>query len=56
MHNQSSYIMCDQVNDLVPSLMAPVRKPRIAKIRVALEVGVFLLAASAYLVALTLAA
>ena len=56
MRNPSSYIMYDQVNDLVPSLMAPVRKRRNARIRTLLEVAVFLLATASYLAALTLAA
>jgi len=56
MHNQSSYIMYDQVNDLVPSLMTPVRKKRNERIRTLLEVAVFLFATVSYLAALTLAA
>ncbi len=56
MHNQPSYIMYDQVNDLVPSLMTPIRKRRYARVRKLLEVAVFIMATASYLAALTLAA
>lgn len=56
MRNHPSYIMYDQVNDFVPSLMTPVRRQRNTRIRILLEVAVFVIATVSYLAALTLAA
>lgn len=56
MHPSARYFMCDQVRGFVPDLMAGARPNRQSRIRAALELAVFLLAALSYLVALALAA
>jgi hypothetical protein len=56
MYPTTRYIMCDQVRDLVPTLCRP-QSPRLAfTLRNWLELSVFLLAISCYIVALSLVA